>query len=59
MKLKDAKEKYGISSTYYYKLKNKANGDEKEFINLLEKYATRKTDRVNKSNENTAESENK
>lgn len=59
MKLKDAKEKYGISSTYYYKLKSKANGDEKEFIRLLEEYAARKTERTDKTDENTIESENK
>lgn len=58
MRLKDAKEQYGVSSTYYYKLKAKANGDDKRFIELLEEYRAKKIDRINKSNKTVADSEN-
>lgn len=58
MRLKNAKEEYGISSTYYYKLKAKANGDDSKFIELLEEYKSRKTDRINKSDKPTVDSEN-
>lgn len=51
MRLKDAKEKYNISSTYYYKLKAKSNGDEKEFIKLLEEYVARKEAKQTKKTE--------
>lgn len=59
MRLKDAKEKYGVSSTYYYKLKAKSNGDDSNFIKLLEEYNARKADRANKSDESTSDPENK
>lgn len=60
MRLKDAKGTYGVSSTYYYKLKGKANGDDKEFIRLLEEYNTRKTNRANKTDDvSTSDPENK
>lgn len=42
MRLKDAKATYGVSSTYYYKLKAKAGNDEKEFEKLLKEFKDRK-----------------
>lgn len=51
MRLKDAKEQYGVSSTYFYKLKTKSNGDNKEFVKLLEEYKVRKADRNSKVTE--------
>lgn len=51
MRLKDAKTTYGVSSTYYYKLKTKANGDDNKFIELLKEYAARKATKANNTNE--------
>lgn len=49
IRLKDAKATYGVSSTYYYKLKAKAGNDEKEFEKLLKEFKNRKENPDNTS----------
>lgn len=41
MTLKEARDKYKVSSTYFYHLKNKASNDE-ELEKLLQDYASKK-----------------
>ena len=46
MKLKEAIEFCNISTTYYYKLKEKANGDPTKLKEEIEQYAARKDERM-------------
>lgn len=56
MKLNEAREKYKVSSTYFYHLKNKAKNDE-ELEKLLKEYASKKENKKVKTED--AETGNK
>lgn len=55
MRLKDAKTTYGVSSTYYYKLKAKAGDNADELEKLLKEFKARKNKKSNNTKTDVAD----